>query len=174
VITLLTTLLNSHPPTGHTPTNTNKESNDESAEMLSDVSGNPPTHPLPAPRLLVTGTSTSDSSPTTSRTATVLLPPVTANLQQKIINGEFVDLNLLLPKAMFSGNQPPESTKSVTVQLTPGNDDLFVSFQKSHHSNLDGGVEHIFSHLSRPCSRPCTFTDCIIISASTRYPPSPG
>jgi len=64
VITFLTTSLNNHPPTVHTPTNTNllvtQESNDESAEVLSDVSDNPPTHPPPVPRLMVTGTNTSD------------------------------------------------------------------------------------------------------------------
>jgi len=164
---LLTTSLNNHPPTGHTPTNTNQlltqESNDESAQVLSDVSDNPPTHPPPAPRLVVTDTSTSDSSLTTSRTPTVLSPPVTARIWEKIISGEFVDFNLLLPKAMFSGNQPPESTKLVAVQLTPGNDDLFVgptqAFKKLPHSILDGGMEHIFSHLSRACSCLCTSID---------------
>jgi len=89
VITLLTTSLYSHPATGHTPPNTNQlvtqESNDESAEVFSD---NPPTHPPPALGLMVNGTSTSDSSPTTSWTPTVLLPPVTAKLRQKIISGE--------------------------------------------------------------------------------------
>jgi len=155
-MTLLTTSLNSYALTGHTPTNTNQfvtqESNYESAEVLSDVSDNPPTHPPPATRLMVTGTSISDSSPTTSWTLTVLLPPVTAKLRQKIISGEF---SLLLPKAIFSGNHPPESTKSVTVQLNPGNDDLFVrptqaSKKNYHFSILNGGMEHIFSHFSQP------------------------
>ena len=146
MITLLANSLNSHQTGNPTissstppvPPRTNQHQvslpNDESVEVLSDVSDNLPTHP-PAVRIMATGTSqrsTSDSPFTSTGTPTVSLPPVTARLREKIISGEFVDFNSLLSKAMFSGNQPPESTKSFTVQLTSRHNDLLV--QPTQHS----------------------------------------
>ena len=142
MIKLLTTSLNSHqasnPPTNvsttaPTPIDTTQlqgtSSSDESGEALSVVSEHPPVHSPPAARIMATGNShrsTFDTSLTRTQTPAMSLPPVTAKLREKIISGEFVDFNLLLPKAMFSGSQPPEPQKSFTVQLTSGNDDFVV------------------------------------------------
>jgi len=106
MITLLTNSLSTHQvgnptPTAPVPTRTNQSqqssSNDESAEVLSEVSDNPPAHRPPAVRIMATDTSqhsTSDRPFISSRTPTVSLPPVTAKLREKIISGEFVDFNL--------------------------------------------------------------------------------
>ena len=65
----------------------------------------------------------------------VSLPAVPPRIKEKIISGEFVDLAILLPKAMFSGNtELPETSKSLTVQLASTGNDLSVrplqSFRK--------------------------------------------
>jgi len=117
--------------------------------VLSDVSDNIPTHPSPAPKLMATGTSTSDSLLTSFQISTVSLPPLTERLQEKISSGEFVDF---IAKAMFSGNKPPESTKSVTVPMTHGNDNFFIrptQASKNYHISIfNGGMEHIFMLLA--------------------------
>ena len=57
----------------------------------------------------------------------VSLPPVPPRVKEKIISGEFVDFATLLPSAMFLGSIGTDTSKSLTVQLTPmGNDFLYA------------------------------------------------
>ena len=131
MIKLLTTSLANHQTTNPpmpTPPQDSRP-NDDSAEVLSVASENPPVNPPTATREIANGNpqgSTATLLLSSTQTPAVSLPPVTARLREKIVNGEFVDFNALLPKAMFSGTQTPEVTKSFTVQLSPGNDDLLV------------------------------------------------
>ena len=48
----------------------------------------------------------------------VLLPPALSRTKDKIISGELIDLATLLPKAIFSGSIEPETSRSLTIQLT--------------------------------------------------------
>ena len=78
----------------------------------------------------------------------VSLPLVPPQMKEKIISGELIDLATLLPKAMFSRNTEPETSRSFTVQLTTSND-LAVSPQstKNHFIFImDGGMECLSSH----------------------------
>jgi len=81
---------------------------------------------------------------------------------------------------MFSGNQSTESTKSVTVQLTPGNDDLFIrptqaskkittfqSWMEAWNIYLAILVDHAPTHAPSLIAY-----QCIITSASSYHPPS--
>ena len=56
----------------------------------------------------------------------VSLPPVPPRVKEKIISGEFVDFATLLPSAMFSGSIGADTSKCLTVQLTPMGNDLSV------------------------------------------------
>jgi len=60
---------------------------------------------------------------TTSGTS---LPPVPPRIKEKIISGEFIELATLLPKAMFSGSGEPETSRPLTLHLTPTGNDLSV------------------------------------------------
>ena len=95
----------------------NSTPNVDNTDALSEVSG----QQLPG--------TLSSSTPTvvpTYMSRTVLpgphpdvsLPLVPPRMKEKIISGEFVDLATLLPKAMFSGSTEPETSRSLTVQLT--------------------------------------------------------
>ena len=46
----------------------------------------------------------------------LLVPP---QMKEKIISGEFIDLATLLPKAMFSRNTEPETSRSFTAHNLP-------------------------------------------------------
>ena len=48
----------------------------------------------------------------------VSLPPAPLQVKEKIISGEVVDFDTLLPSAMFSGSIGADASKSLTVQLT--------------------------------------------------------
>ena len=73
------------------------------------------------------------------------LPPVTPQIRDKVISGELVDFATLLPNATFLGNTGTETTKSLTVQLTPVGNDLSVRPQPSAikiiFCIMDGGME---------------------------------
>ena len=56
----------------------------------------------------------------------VSLPPAPPQVKEKIISGEFVDFATLLSSTMFSGSIRADTSKSLTVQLTPMGNDLSV------------------------------------------------
>ena len=126
VIQLLTTSLsgsapiNSTQPQGPPP-------NEESAEVLSEVSDNPPNTVNPC-----ISTTANLYTPTTeppfsaTQNSPVSLPAVPSRLKDKIISGEFIDFTSLLSRAMFSGTQSVEPSKFITFYLNPEKDDFSV------------------------------------------------
>ena len=65
--------------------------------------------------------------------------------------GEFVDLATLLPNSMFLGTTGIETSKPLTVQLTPVGNDLSVRPQPFAKKDkflciMDGGMEYISCH----------------------------
>ena len=70
-------------------------------------------------------------TPLSATMPNVSLPPVPPRIKEKIISGVFIDLAILLPKAMFWGSTEPETSKSLTVHLTPTGNDLSVWPQPS-------------------------------------------
>ena len=123
VIQLLTTSLsgnapiNSTQPQGPLP-------NEDSAEVLSEVSDNPPTLLIRVSAPLHTGTTKPPFSAT--QNSPVSLPAVPSRLKDKIISGEFIDFTSLLSRAMFSGTQSVEPSKFITFYLNPEKDDFSV------------------------------------------------
>ena len=109
--------------------------NEDSTEVLSEVSDNPPLIVPPAttttinPRVSITAnplTNTTESPLNTTLSPPVSLPAVPSRLREKIISGEFIDFTSLLSKAMFSGAQASEPPRLITVQLNPEKDDFSV------------------------------------------------
>ena len=109
--------------------------NEDSTEVLSEVSDNPPLIVPPAtattinPRVSITAnplTNTTESPLNTTLSPPVSLPAVPSRLREKIISGEFIDFTSLLSKTMFSGTQASEPPRLITVQLNPEKDDFSV------------------------------------------------
>ena len=50
------------------------------------------------------------------------LPPVPPQTKEMITSNEFIDLAILLPKAVFLGSTEPHTSRYLTVQLTTNND----------------------------------------------------
>ena len=109
--------------------------NEDSTEVLSEASDNPPLIVPPAtattinPRVSITAnplTNTTESPLHTTLSPPVSLPAVPSRLREKIISGEFIDFTSLLSKAMFSGTQASEPPRLITVQLNPEKDDFSV------------------------------------------------
>jgi len=107
------------------------------------------------------------------------LPPVPLWIKEKIISGEFIDLATLLPKAMFSGSSEPETSRSLTLHLTPTGNDLFVHPTSSRRiSSFASWMEAwniylaiLIDYSSARASQLVAYQR-IITSANNHYPPA--
>ena len=88
----------------HIPPIHSQETNEDALSTASDV---PPPATIRPPQR-------TDSS------QSLLLPPVPTSVQQRIIRGEFIDFNTLLPEVMFStANVTPSSGTTRSTSQTP-------------------------------------------------------
>ena len=87
--------------------------------------------PLTSVTRAISGAITTSTVGHTPQLGTVSLLPVTPRIRDKIISGEFVNFAKLLPNAMFLGSTGMETSKSLTVQLTPLGNDQSVHPQPS-------------------------------------------
>ena len=181
-----------HTNSVHNATTSTPEADDltdalSEASIQQQLTHTPSSVTLPINRTLpgtVTATSNTRTLPgivTTTNVATrsdVSLPPVPPRIKEKIISGEFVDLATLLPSAMFSGSTGAETSKSLTVQLTPLGNDLSVRPQPSSKkiSSFASWMEAWNTYLAilinhSPVRAPQLVAyQRIITSASTQYP----
>ena len=188
VLTHLTNAIQvSDPPqaTGSTPNinNTTPEGDDSTSDTdalseVSDEQHNTTTSFSVMPPAVVNNTNAVCYTPLSATVPTVLLAPVPPRIKEKIISGEFIDLATLLPKAMFLGSIEPETSKPLTVHLTPTGNDLSVRPQPSSKkiSSFVSWMEAwniylaiIINH-SPACAPQLVAYQRIITSASIHYP----
>ena len=113
-------VLDSPQVTGSTPNinNTTPEGDDSTPETdaLSEVSDEQQQNTTISfsvmPPAVVNNTNAVCYTPLSTTMPNVSLPPVPPRIKEKIISGEFIDLVILLPKAMFWGSTAPETSKS--------------------------------------------------------------
>ena len=132
IVQQLTSAIQGNTPLPYNPVpigDTNLEADDPS-DALSEVSIQQQQNYTAASAMPPTSVTTSTVGQML-QPGTVSLPPVTPRIREKIISGEFIDFATLLPNAMFSGSTGTETSKSLTVQLTPVGNDLSVRPQPS-------------------------------------------
>ena len=167
--------------------NNSTQEADDSNDALSEASieqqqTDPPANvPLSTSSTMTLPATTSTNVGHVSQMGTrfdVSLPPVPPRVKEKIISGEFVDFATLLPSTMFSGSIGADTSKPLTVQLTPMGNDLsvrsqppakkitsFTSWMEAWNIYLAILIDH------SPVRAPQLMAyQGIITSASTQYP----
>ena len=92
---------------------------------------------------------------------TILLPPVTPWIRDKIISGEFVNFATPLPNAMFSGSTGTKTSKSLTVQLTAVSSPPTICQKDKFFCIMDGAMEYISCYPYQPFPSTCSTTNGI-------------
>ena len=165
IVQQLTSAIQGNTPLPYNPVpigDTNLEADDPS-DALSEVSIQQQQNYTAASAMPPTSVTTSTVGQML-QPGTVSLPPVTPRIREKIISGEFIDFATLLPNAMFSGSTGTETSKSLTVQLTPVGNDLSVRPQPSAYKFfciVDGGMEYISCYSYQPFPSTCSTTSGI-------------